>query len=540
MEHIEPPWWQRGIIYQIYPRSFQDSNGDGIGDLAGITQRLDYLHNTLDITGIWLSPFYPSPMADFGYDVSDYRDVDPIFGTLADFDELVSQVHRRDMKIIVDFVPNHSSDQHPWFQESRSSRYNPRRDWYYWRDAAPDGGPPNNWLGNFGGSAWEWDETTRQYYLHSFLREQPDLNWRNLAVKEEMLDTIRFWLERGVDGIRIDVARAIMKDPELRDNPPNPAAASDARPFDQQLHLHDSGHPDIHGAFREIRQVLDAYSNQYPRMAVGEIYEHDWPTWASYYGGQLDELHMPFNFALLSIPWTAQAVREVVDATEAAVPPQAWPNYVLGNHDRPRVASRIGVEQARVGLMLLLTLRGAPTIYYGDEIGMTDVPIALDRVYDPWELNEPNRGLGRDPERTPMQWDGAPHAGFCLPEVQPWLPVSDDVATINVATEVNDPRSMLSLARALTAARRMHPALTDGAYTPLDGTPSPCFAYTRRLGDAAYLIALNFSAEKQIVDAATLGHGNVLLSTHLDKDGKVDLGRLTLRPNEGVIIALQR
>jgi glycosidase len=405
MTRIQPLWWQRGIIYQIYPRSFQDVNGDGTGDLAGIIRRLDYLSDTLGVDAIWLSPFYPSPMADFGYDVSNYVDVHPVFGDLPIFDRLVDEAHRRGLAVIIDFVPNHSSDQHPWFLESRSSRDNPRRDWYVWADAEPDGSPPNNWLSVFGGGAWEWDEATGQYYLHSFLKEQPDLNWRNPEVKQAMLDVLRFWLDRGVDGFRIDVAHLIMKDPELRDNPPNPNPPAPGAPFreyDTQLHLYDKGHADVHAAFRDIRKLLDEYSVERPRMAVGEIHEFDWPVWAGYYGEKLDELHLPFNFALIFGAWTAASVRAIVDGLEAALPAGAWPDYVLGNHDVHRIATRVGPQQARLAMMLLLTLRGTPTLYYGDEIGMQDVEVPPDMVQDPFEKNVPGLGLGRDPERTPM------------------------------------------------------------------------------------------------------------------------------------------
>ncbi|RMF61789.1 MAG: alpha-amylase, partial [Bacteroidetes bacterium] len=296
------PWWQTGVIYQIYPRSFKDSNGDGIGDLGGVLEKLDYLSDTLGVDAIWLSPFYPSPMADFGYDVADYTDVDPIFGDLATFDALVAEAHRRGLRVIIDIVPNHTSDRHPWFIASRSSRDNPKRDWYVWRDPAPDGGPPNNWLSVFGGPAWEYDETTGQYYLHSFLKEQPDLNWRNPEVRRAMFDVFRFWLERGVDGFRIDVAHYIMKDPLFRDNPPNPHRGDyhkDMGEYDTQLHLYDKGHEDVHEVFRELRRLLDDYSRDRPRFAVGEIHIFDWNAWVRYYGDNLDELHMPFNFALL-------------------------------------------------------------------------------------------------------------------------------------------------------------------------------------------------------------------------------------------------
>src|SRR5437763_9059584 len=340
-------WWQRGVVYQIYPRSFQDTNGDGVGDLPGVLQRLDYVTDTLGVDAVWLSPFFPSPMADFGYDVADYCAVDPLFGSLADFDRLLAEAHARGLKVIVDYVPNHTSDQHPWFQASRSARDNPYRDWYIWRD----GSPPNNWLANFGGSAWEYDPRTGQSYLHSFLKEQPDLNWRNPDVKAAMLDALRCWLDRGVDGFRIDVAHFIMKDPALRDLPPNPNPApgftSATGEYDPLLHIYDLAHEDVHGVFREIRQLLDSYSANQPRFAVGEIHVFDWKKWASYYGEKLDELHMPFNFALIGAPWKPAVAREVIDAVDAAVPEEGWPNYVLGNHDEHRVVSRIGAAQAR-------------------------------------------------------------------------------------------------------------------------------------------------------------------------------------------------
>ena len=465
-------WWQSGVVYQIYPRSFRDSNGDGTGDLVGVREKIEYLSETLGVDALWLSPFYPSPMADFGYDVADYTDVDPLFGTLADIDALIAAAHERDIAVIIDFVPNHSSDQHPWFRASRSSRTDPKRDWYVWRDPKQDGSPPNNWLANFGGSAWQWDDATSQYYLHSFLPEQPDLNWRNPELKAAMFDTLRFWLDRSVDGFRIDVAHAIMKDPDLRDNPPNPDVGHGLHKslgaYDAQLHIHDKGHPDVHGVYRELRALLDAYGAERPRVAIGGIHIFDWAEWARYYGAALDELHLPFNFGLLGVHWSAQAVRRVVDGLEAALPAGAWPNYVLGNHDEPRIASRIGRDNAPLAMMLLLTLRGTPTLYYGDELGMRDVPIPLEREQDPWGKRVPGLGLGRDPERTPMQWDASPHAGFCAPDVEPWLPVSDDAARVNVAVELADSGSMLTLTRRLLALRRATPALAHGGYRPID------------------------------------------------------------------------
>ncbi len=537
----EPLWWQRGVVYQIYPRSFRDSNGDGIGDLAGIVQKLEYLHQTLPIDAIWLSPFYPSPMADFGYDVANYVDVDPIFGDLTIFDRLVAEAHKRDINVIIDFVPNHSSDQHPWFLESRSSRANPKRDWYFWRDAKPDGSPPNNWLSVFGGIAWEWDEHTCQYYLHSFLKEQPDLNWRNPEVKAAMFDAVRFWLERGVDGFRIDVAHLIMKDPELRDNPPDPSWFSGPQIWEhgKQLHLYDMGHPDVHELYRDLRRLLDKYSEQRPRMMVGEIHIFDWSLWAEYYGAQLDEFHLPFNFGLLASNWKAKELRAVVDGVEAALRELGgWPNYVLGNHDTHRIASRAGAAQARVAMMLLLTLRGTPTLYYGDELAMPDTPIPPARIRDPFEQLTPDRGLGRDPERTPMQWNSSPNAGFCPTGAEPWLPIGATYQQLNVAAESEDPRSKLALTQQLLALRRAQRALHSGSYHPIDTEQDDCFVYLREAGSERFLIALNFSDEDVTLSNTEMSSGTLLISTHTDWEGVVNLAEIALRAHEGWLVEL--
>ena len=535
-------WWQDGIIYQIYPRSFKDSNGDGIGDLQGIISQLAYLH-WLGVDALWLSPFYPSPMVDFGYDVSNYTDVDPIFGDMATFDELVQQAHKYGIKVIIDYVINHSSDQHPWFLESRSSRSAPRRDWYIWVDPRPDGSVPNNWVSLFGGSAWEWDAATEQYYLHSFDRRQPDLNWRNPEVQVAMFDVLRFWLEHGVDGFRIDAAHMIMKDPQLRDNPPNLTGARvSLKPlgseYDSQHHLYDKEHPDGHDVYRALRRLLDSYSSEQPRVALGEMHILDWKAWASYYGANLDEMHMPFNFSLLNTVWNAQAIRQAVDTLEAVLVPGAWPNNVLGNHDEPRIVSRLGPAQARIAIMLLLTLRGTPTLYYGDELGMHDGEIPPERVYDPVEKNNPGLGLGRDPERTPMQWDASPNAGFCPPDTEPWLPIPADYQQINVAVEREDPHSQLSLTRRLIALRRSTPALTTGSYHPIEGGPDDCFVYLRQSSDQRYLIAMNFSSHEQSVKLSEMGNGRIVLSTYLDREEPIDLALLHLRSDEGCVIEL--
>ncbi len=531
------PWWQTGVVYQVYPRSFKDSNNDGIGDIPGVIEKLDYLRD-LGIDAIWLSPFYPSPMADFGYDVANYRDVDPMFGTLADFDRLIMEAHQRNLHIIIDFVPNHTSDQHSWFLESRSSRDNPKRDWYVWRDGK-DGKPPNNWCSVFGGSAWEYDDKTGQYYLHSFLREQPDLNWRNPEVRAEMLDTVRYWLERGTDGIRIDVAHFIMKDPDYRDNPLVESAIGHKSmgEYDTQIHIYDKGHADVHAVYRDLRALMNEYDKSTPRMSVGEIHIFDWKEWSTYYGEKLDELHMPFNFSLLFAKWDAKTFRTLIDGQEMSIPPGAWPNFVLSNHDEHRIPSRLGAVRARAAMMLLLTLRGTPQIYYGDEIGMPDVIIPPEREQDPWGKRVKGLNLGRDPERTPMQWDTSPNAGFSGAGVETWLPVSPDFANLNVAVQRDDPRSMLSLTRTILALRRAEEALNHGSYAPLDIAPESIISYVREAGNARFLIVINFTDLALTLDFP-FESGKVEVSTQMDRVGTESLKGLKVRGDEGLIIRL--
>jgi len=524
-----PLWWQRGIIYQIYPRSFMDSNGDGVGDLPGIVGKLDYLAS-LGVDAIWLSPIYPSPMADFGYDVADYTGIHPLFGTLADFDMLLAESHARGLKVMLDFVPNHSSDEHPWFIESRSSRDNPKRDWYIWRDPAPGGGPPNNWLSFFGGGAWEWDAPTGQYYLHLFHTKQPDLNWRNPAAQSAMLGALRFWLDRGVDGFRVDVMWLMIKDDQFRDNPPNPDYVFGQRPLAALLPLYSADRPEVHDIIGMMRQLLDQYDQ---RMMVGEIYLPI-ERLMTYYGVAGSGTHLPFNFQLVVLPWNARVLDTAITAYEAALPDDGWPNWVLGNHDQHRIASRVGAAQARVAAMLLLTLRGTPTMYNGDEIGMHDVDIPPELVQDPQELGVPGIGLGRDPERTPMQWDASPNAGFT--SGTPWLPLADDYERFNVAAESDDPCSMLTLHRRLIALRRANPALEIGSYArvPADGD---LLAYIRAAGNQRLLIALNLGSQEQTLDLGAL-RGQVVLSTHLDRESDPATGALTLRADEGLIVEL--
>jgi alpha-glucosidase len=532
-------WWQRGVVYQIYPRSFMDTIGNGVGDLQGVIEKLDYLNDgdpdsdtSLGVDAIWLSPFYPSPMADFGYDVADYCDINTLFGSLDTFDLLVSEAHRRGIKIIIDYVPNHSSDQHRWFVESRSSRDSDKRDWYIWRDPKADGSLPNNWGSVFGGPAWTWDETTGQYYFHQFLKEQPDLNWRNPELRQAMFDVLRFWLDRGVDGFRMDVVGMIMKDPEMRDNPPDPNADPNLPENDlhrRNLHVYNEDQEEVHQILKEFRKILDQYGD---RCAIGEIW-YKLPSWVKYFGKNGDGLHLPFNFRLLELAWDAVAFRRSVDELDAAVPSFGWPNYVLGNHDRRRLASRIGLSQARVAAMLLLTLRGTPTLYYGDELGLENGIITADIVQDPQGHNLGLKNT-RDQERTPMQWNSQPSAGFSTGE--PWLPVGPDYEVRNVAVQNDDPASMLNLYRQLLMVRRNSPALVGGTYRSLDVEHEDCFVYLREHPEGSRLIALNFTDQPRILSAPYGELGEVALSTFLDRTGKVSLSELSLRPHEGIIV----
>jgi alpha-glucosidase len=505
---LDRDWWKRAVFYQVYPRSFADSNGDGVGDLPGITAHLDHLNDgtpdSLGVDAIWISPFYRSPMADFGYDVADYRDVDPVFGSLADFDELVARAHGRDIRVVVDFVPNHTSDRHPWFRESRSSRTNPRRDWYVWADPAPDGGPPNNWQSRFRiGRAWTFDERTGQYYLHSFLPDQPDLNWWNPAVREEFEAILRFWLDRGVDGFRVDVAHMMLQDPELRDNPKSLIARS--RRMDEDW-------PEVHEIHRSWRRLLDSYGD---RMAVGEVFVPDPKRMAAYYGAANDELHLVFNFTFLRQPWVASAFREATESFERVLPAGAWPDYTLSNHDVGRARSRydsgagggrgpVGLGRARVAAMMLLTLRGTPFIYYGEEIGQADAEVPPERAVDV---------DGRDPERAPMQWAPGRGAGFTTGE--PWLPIGSEADRVNVAAQRGDQGSMLSLYRRLIWYRKRSAPLLHGIYRSLDA-PEGVFAFVREAAGEALLVALNFTNREVRFDAAALSPAR---SEGVDGDG---------------------
>jgi alpha-glucosidase len=519
------PWWERGVVYQVYPRSFQDSNSDGVGDLAGIERRLDYIAN-LGVDAIWLSPIFPSPMADFGYDVADYCDVDAMFGTLDDLDRLIAAAHARGLKLLLDFVPNHSSSDHPWFVESRASRDSAKRDWYIWRDAKPDGGPPNNWISDFGGSSWTWDETTGQYYLRAFLPEQPDLNWRNPHVKEAMLDVLRFLFERGIDGFRIDVLWHIVKAEGLPDNPVNTAWRPGINERDRVIQLHSTDQPEAHAISAEMRAIADEYGD---RVLIGEIFLPN-DRLARWHGTpERPQVHLPFNFVLIESPWEAEKLGPIIAEYESSIPEWGWPNWVIGNHDAPRIAARIGEAQARVAMMLLLTLRGTPTLYQGDELAIGNVEIPPEKIRDPREKRQPGIGLGRDPSRTPMPWDASPNAGFSTAE--PWLPLNPDWSTRNVAEQEDDPASMLRLTRELLRLRRAEPALSGGDYVPLLCTGN-LLAFLRTTPQSRLLVALNLGGDP-IARPEQMPGGELLLST-LQGPRQGDV----LRGNEGVIVRL--
>jgi alpha-glucosidase len=524
-------WWRRGVIYQIYPRSFQDSNGDGVGDLNGIRQRLSHLRD-LGVEAVWLSPLFPSPMADFGYDVADYTDISPMFGTLAEFELLRGELQSLGIKLILDFVPNHTSDQHPWFLASRSSRLDAKRDWFLWRDPAPGGGPPNNWLSHFGGSAWQFDALSGQYYCHSFLKEQPDLNWRNPEVVSAMHEVMRFWFRRGVDGFRIDVLWLLIKDDLWRDNPPNPSYTAGMPLFDSQRPVYTSDRPELQAVVEGLRRVADEFEE---RVLIGEIYL-PLERLMAFYGTALRGVQLPFNFQLLQSGWQARELAALIDRYEALLPPGAWPNWVLGNHDRPRIASRVGDAQARVAATLLLTLRGTPTIYYGDELGMRNVMIPPDRVRDPLEVNVPGLGLGRDPCRTPMQWDSSSQAGFSSAE--PWLPLAADFAEMNVSRETREPRSMLTLHRTLLHLRRSHAALAVGNYEGVTAT-GDILAFVRCTREQRVLVVLNLGGEASAIPSAATGwSGRLLMTTYLDREGSPLSNVTGVRGNEGLIFLL--
>jgi alpha-glucosidase len=518
-------WWQHSTIYELAVISFQDSNGDGYGDLPGLLQRVDYL-KWLGIGAAWLTPIYKSPDQDFGYDISDFCTVDPRYGTMEDFDRVAAALRDLGIKLILDFVPNHTSDQHIWFQESGTSRDNPKADWYVWADAAANGGPPNNWLSRFGGTGWEWCEARRQYYYHSFLTSQPDLNWRNEQVRKALADVMRFWLRRGVGGFRVDASAVLIKDRLLRDNPPDPKADDDTPPPQKYKPVFTDDRPETMGCIEYIRGVLDEYDD---RLLCGEV-QGKTDRIGHFYGNAAPRLHLPLNFALLDTEWNAIALQATIDAYYNAIPDGAWPDFVIGGHDKHRMSSKLGQEQSRILAMLFMTLRGTPFLFAGDEMGAEQVEIPPDKTRDPFEKLVPGFNLNRDPERAPLRWDDSEHGGFT--SGTPWLPL-DKKRSLNISTQRQNSRSLLHLYRELIALRRNEPCLLLGAYQP-KRAHNEIFSFVRVLGETEIVVALNLCREPRLWDL----HGSAfrLISTYLDLDGcKVD-GPIRLRPNEGIII----
>lgn len=508
----EHPWWQHAVFYEIYPRSFADSNNDGIGDLNGIASKLDYLKE-LGVDAIWISPCFPSPQVDFGYDVSDYENIDPMYGTLSDFDRLEDEAGQRGIHIILDFVMNHTSDQHRWFLDSRSSRTSAHRDWYIWRDGRGPGQPPNNWVSDFGGSAWKFDPKTKQYYYHFFAPQQPDLNWRNPAVKDAMFDVTRFWYQRGVSGFRLDAVDTLFEDPKLHDNPVRPGKNAFGDPIEENKY--NDNLPEVHDVLRGLRKVADGYN----AVLIGETWTDNITELNRYYGQGNNELQLPMDFLFTMVNRLSPAeFRKQIASVNSA---SGWPTYVISNHDIARSYDRYGDGKnndqiAKLMAGLYLTLRGTPILYYGEEIGMkTTPPTRRDEVQDPIGRTGWPKEKGRDGERTPMQWNGSVNAGFS--KAKPWLPVPPTYKTHNVADESKDPNSVLSFYKKVLGLRHTNEALLDGSYVALNENDPNVLSYLRSYENHAVLVALNMSGAERRVTFDLRAHGfssaNILITT---------------------------
>jgi len=537
-------WWKHAVIYEIYPRSFQDTNQDGTGDLKGIEQRLDYLKE-LGIDAIWITPMYPSPQVDFGYDIKDYEAIDPQYGTMADFDNLMTAAKARNIRVIMDLVLNHTSDQHPWFLESRSSKTNPKRDWYIWRDGK-NGGPPNNWQSWFGHSAWKLDPATGQYYYHYFYTEQPDLNWRNPEVRKAMYDALRFWLDKGVAGFRMDAVSRLFEDPDLHDDPYLPGYNAFG---DRNIqHKYTDDLPEIHDVFREVRALVDTYPGQ--PVLMSEADEPNIEALSKMYGAKGDETQLPMDFQIADAnELSAAKFRKLFDEVEAN-PAGGWPEFFFSNHDQPRQWDRYGDGKhndqiARLMAMLELTARGTPQMYYGEELGMrTTEPARKEDVRDPEGITGWPKEKGRDGERTPMQWTAGPNAGFTAAGVKPWLPVPPSAKAINVQGELADPGSILSFYKALLKLRHTEPALLEGDYKSVDKGNADVLSYLRcpKAGNCL-LVALNMSARPQAVQYDLKAEGVAATSGEIALANynvvKVDLRKVDLPPFGAALIRVR-
>ena len=573
-------WWEDAIIYQIYPRSFKDTSENGNGDLKGIIQNLDYLNNgtekSLGIDAIWINPFYKSPQIDGGYDIQDYEEIDPMYGTMKDMELLIEEAHKREIRVIIDFVPNHTSDQHEWFLESRSSKNNPKRDWYIWRDPKPDGSLPNNWGSVFGGKAWEWDEKTQQYYFHQFCKEQPDLNLFKKEPREAIYNAMRFWLDKGIDGFRLDAINHIGKHPDWPDQPlkdPKDLLPSETSIYDRQQHFYDNDQDWAHREiFTKFRKIIEEYGKD--KLLISEAYvgigrefkEHSLRELFKYYGNKENpKIHLPFNFSLINIPWNAKVVKYEVDAYDELVRGYGWPNYVFGNHDNPRIGSRVGEEQKKNAALLLLTLRGTPTIYYGDELGLENVEIPESMMKDPNAITYgPEKS--RDPSRTPMPWNNSFNGGFCPENVRPWLPLNEDLQYRNVQCLDDNPGSILNFYRKLIWMRKKSPALKYGDYISIeievsyinksvkegmkcndfqitkDKEDKEAFGFIRKYENEIYIILINFSDKALKIKNSKI-NGKIIVSTLKEIKGHFEplndnfmFENVNLKPNEGIII----
>lgn len=527
-------WWQHAVFYEVYPRSFADSNNDGIGDLKGITAKLGYLHD-LGIDAIWITPCFPSPQVDFGYDVSDYENIDPMYGSLADFDNLVNTANNQKIRVILDFVINHTSDQHKWFLDSRSSKTAAHRNWYIWHDGKGPNEPPNNWISEFGGSAWKLDPNTNQYYYHFFYAEQPDLNWRNPAVEKAMFDTTRWWYRRGVAGFRLDAVDTMYEDPDLRDNPTLPGTNATGDP--KMENKYNTKLPEVHDALTNLRRVADEYG----AVLIGETWTKDINELKTYYGGHGNELQMPMDFMFTKVDKLLPSeFRRQIAAVDGA---GGWPVYVISNHDIVRSYNRYGDgahndDIAKLMAALYLTLRGTPILYYGEEIGMeNNDPKRREDVKDPVGRRGWPERIGRDGERTPMQWNDRPNGGFSTKD--PWLPVPPSYSTHNVATEENDPNSILNTYKKLLALRHSHPALLDGAYVPLNENDENVISYLRTYKGQSVLVTLNMSGSPQQVkfDLGKQGYATPVFKSLLATPQASTNGGSVSLPPFGVFVA---
>jgi alpha-glucosidase len=525
-------WWQHAVFYELYPRSFADSNNDGVGDLNGITSKMSYLHE-LGVDAIWITPCYPSPQVDFGYDVADYENIDPMYGTLADFDHMVAEGKKHNVRIILDYVINHTSDQHKWFLASKSSRTSPYRNWYVWHDPRPGHQPPNNWISEFGGSAWKFDPATGQYYYHYFYAEQPDLNWNNPSVEKAMFDVTRWWYRRGVSGFRLDAVDTLFEDPDLRDNPVLPGTTKFGDPNTDQKY--NKKLPGVHDVLQNLRKVADEHN----AVLIGETWTKNIAELKEYYGGKNKELQMPMDFMFTRVDKLdpAEFRRQIAAADSSG----GWPTYVISNHDIPRSYNRYGDgthndDIAKLMGALYLTLRGTPIMYYGEEIGMeNNDPKRKEDVKDPEGRTGWPKEIGRDGERTPMQWNDSANAGFSTHE--PWLPVPASYKTHNVATESKDPNSVLDFYRKVLALRHSNAVLLEGNYTALHEDDPNVLSYLRTYKGKSVLVALNMTTSSQKVAFQLPGATSANLKGLVATGGVTSTGAEVSLPALGVLIA---